>query len=44
MLKIVAKRRFAVSSAVLARGRIDKTPVYANNPFLPAKKIGKKKF
>jgi len=35
----VAKRRFAVSSAVLARGRIDKTPVYANNPFLPAKKI-----
>lgn len=39
MLKIVAKRRFAVSSGVLARGRIEKTPVYTNNPFLPAKKI-----
>lgn len=39
MLKIVAKRRFAVSSAVFARGRVEKTPIYANNPFLPAKKF-----
>ena len=44
MLKIVAKRRFAVSSAVFARGRVEKTPIYANNPFLPAKKVGKKEF
>jgi len=38
MLKI-AKRRFALSSEVFVRGRIEKTPIYANNPFLPAKKI-----
>jgi len=38
MLKYVAKRRFALSTAVLARGRIEKTPVYVDNPFLPAKK------
>lgn len=44
MLKIVAKRRLAVSSAVFARGRIEKTPIYADNPFLPAKKVGKNEY
>jgi hypothetical protein len=41
---LLAKRRFAVSSAVFARGRVEKTPIYANNPFLPAKKVGKKEY
>ena len=42
--EFAAKRRsfrnFAVSSGDFARGRVEKTPVYVDNPFLPAKKTG----